>query len=230
LALQQVLAVDLRFVTSATRIGNDLERYERSRREYRSPRDLDTFLSESESMTQIPRMAEIAETMIRDSMDAFARRDEQLARDILQRDDEVDQYRDMVFQELIDEVTSETRFIQQALDLILISRNSGNALPITPPILQRLSSSWCWGKTSGIVTTRQQHKRTARLRQSSCGFRGHRGRFEFSHAFGLPRFSNIAEPSAFVLNNACAYRLRRSSARTITDRFRSFETGGNSAA
>jgi len=68
-------------------------------------------------------MAEIAETMIRDSMDAFARRDEQLARDILQRDDEVDQYRDMVFQELIDEVTSETRFIQQALDLILISRN-----------------------------------------------------------------------------------------------------------
>ena len=35
----------------------------------------------------------------------------------------MDRFRDVVFQELVDEVTSETRFIQQALDLILISRN-----------------------------------------------------------------------------------------------------------
>ena len=40
-----------------------------------------------------------------------------------QRDHEVDEFRDVVFQELVDEVTTETRFIQQALDLILISRN-----------------------------------------------------------------------------------------------------------
>jgi len=49
--------------------------------------------------------------------------DENLARSVLERDHEVDAYRDVVFQELVDEVTSETRFIQQALDLILISRN-----------------------------------------------------------------------------------------------------------
>ena len=35
----------------------------------------------------------------------------------------MDEYRDIVYQELVDEVTAETRFIQQALDLILISRN-----------------------------------------------------------------------------------------------------------
>jgi phosphate transport system protein len=35
----------------------------------------------------------------------------------------VDEYRDIVYQELVDEVATETRFIQQALDLILISRN-----------------------------------------------------------------------------------------------------------
>jgi phosphate transport system protein len=68
-------------------------------------------------------MAQAVEAMVRDSMDAFARRDEQLARLILKRDEEVDRYHDGVFQELIIEVTSETRFIQQALDLILISRN-----------------------------------------------------------------------------------------------------------
>jgi phosphate transport system protein len=123
LALQQVLAVDLRFVTSATRIGNDLERM--SDRAVNIANRAISILSypNPKSMFQIPRMAEIAESMLRDSMDALARRDEQLAREILRRDDEVDQYRDRVFQELVDEVTSETRFIQQALDLILISRN-----------------------------------------------------------------------------------------------------------
>jgi phosphate transport system protein len=123
LALQQVLAVDLRLVTSATRIGSDLERM--SDRAVNIANRAISILSypNPKSMVQIPRMAEIAESMTRDSMDAFARRDERLAREILRRDDEVDQYRDKVFQELIDEVTNETRFIQQALDLILISRN-----------------------------------------------------------------------------------------------------------
>jgi phosphate transport system protein len=61
--------------------------------------------------------------MVRDSIGAFENRDEVLARLILDQDRKVDEYRDIVYQELVDEVTAETRFIQQALDLILISRN-----------------------------------------------------------------------------------------------------------
>lgn len=123
LALQQVVAVDLRFVTSAIRIGNDLERM--SDRAVNIAHRAISIISQpfTKSLMEIPRMAEAAEAMVRDSLDAFARRDDRLAREILLRDDEVDQYRDVVFQELIDEVSNETRFIQQALDLILISRN-----------------------------------------------------------------------------------------------------------
>jgi phosphate transport system protein len=123
LALQQLVAVDLRFVTSATRIAHDLERM--SDRAENIANRVISILSQpnAKSMFEIPRMAEAVQAMLRDVMDAFARRDERLAREILRRDDEVDQYRDVVFQELIDEVKNETRFIQQALDLILVSRN-----------------------------------------------------------------------------------------------------------
>src|SRR5882672_5768291 len=123
LALQQVLAVDLRFVTAATRIGSDLERM--SDRSVNIARRAISILTSSnpKSVIEIPRMAETVESMVCDSITAFEYRDEKLARSILKRDHEVDEYRDVVFQELVDEVTAETRFMQQALDLILISRN-----------------------------------------------------------------------------------------------------------
>jgi phosphate transport system protein len=78
---------------------------------------------ESEPLAEIPKMAKLTEVMVHDALDAFRRRDAQLAREILGRDEEVDQYRDTVFQELITEVTNESRFVQQALDLILVCRN-----------------------------------------------------------------------------------------------------------
>jgi len=123
IALQQVMAMDLRFVTAATRIGSDLERM--SDRAVNIARRAISILTNPnpKSLVQIPKMAEAVEAMVRDSIRAFEYRDEKLARSILQKDHEVDEYRDVVFQELVDEVTTETRFIQQALDLILISRN-----------------------------------------------------------------------------------------------------------
>jgi len=123
LALQQVLAVDLRFVTASTRINNDLERM--SDRAVNIARRAISVLTQPnpKSMVQFPRMSEAVEAMVRDAIVAFERRDEKLARSILQRDREVDEYRDVVYQELIEEVSNETRFVQQALDLILIARN-----------------------------------------------------------------------------------------------------------
>jgi phosphate transport system protein len=123
IALQQVMAVDLRFVAASSRIASDLERM--SDRAVNIARRVISILAEPNprSFTQIPRMAETVEDMVRDSMAAFERRDDVLARAILQRDQEVDEFRDIVFQELVDEVNTETRLIQQALDLILISRN-----------------------------------------------------------------------------------------------------------
>src|SRR5712672_2960269 len=65
LALQQVLAVDLRFVTAATRIGNDLERM--SDRAVHIARRVISILTDPnpKSMVHIPKMAETVQAMVR---------------------------------------------------------------------------------------------------------------------------------------------------------------------
>jgi phosphate transport system protein len=74
-------------------------------------------------LIDIPRMAELAEKMTRDALDAFVRKDPELARNVLQRDDEVDNLKDQVFRELLTYMMADPGTIQRALALILISRN-----------------------------------------------------------------------------------------------------------
>jgi phosphate transport system protein len=123
LATQTPLAVDLRLITSAMKINSDLERIG----------DQAVNISENvvkilphpplKPLIDIPRMAEIAEKMTRDALDSFVKRDPELARDVLRRDDEVDQLKDQVFRELLTYMMADPGTIQRALALILISRN-----------------------------------------------------------------------------------------------------------
>ena len=68
-------------------------------------------------------MAEIAERMTRESLDAFVRKDVGLARSVLKRDDEVDALKDQVFRVLLTYMMADPGTIERALALILISRN-----------------------------------------------------------------------------------------------------------
>jgi len=123
LATQTPLAVDLRLITSAMKINADLERIG----------DQAVNIAESvlvlipqpplKPLIDIPRMATIAEKMIRDALDAFVKRDAGLARDVLRSDDEVDELKDQVFRELLTYMMADPGTIQRALSLILISRN-----------------------------------------------------------------------------------------------------------
>jgi phosphate transport system protein len=123
LATQTPLAVDLRLITSAMKINADLERVG----------DQAVNIAESvlvlipqpplKPLIDIPRMATIAERMIRDALDAFVKKDAELARDVLRRDDEVDELKDQVFRELLTYMMADPGTIQRALSLILISRN-----------------------------------------------------------------------------------------------------------
>ena len=123
LATQTPLAVDLRLITSAMKINADLERIG----------DQAVNIAESvlvlipqpplKPLIDIPRMAGIAEKMIRDALDAFVKSDAELARDVLRRDDEVDELKDQVFRELLTYMMADPGTIQRALSLILISRN-----------------------------------------------------------------------------------------------------------
>jgi phosphate transport system protein len=123
LALQQPMATDLRLITAAMKINSDLERI--GDQAVNIAENAARVLTNAplKPLLDLPRMAEIAEHMTRDSLDAFVRRDAELARAILARDDEVDQLKDQVFRVLLTYMMADPATIERALGLILVSRN-----------------------------------------------------------------------------------------------------------
>ncbi len=122
LALHQPMAADLRFITSAMRINTELERIgdqavniaERVIALNQEPQ-LKPYID-------LPRMAEITQSMVKDVLDAFVNRDPQLARSVCERDDQVDALNDQVFRELLTYMISDPQTITRAVHLIILSR------------------------------------------------------------------------------------------------------------
>ncbi len=74
-------------------------------------------------LIDIPRMAELAQGMVKDSLDAFVRRDSELARNVCRRDDQVDQLNDQLFRELLTYMIQDPKSIERAVGLILVGRH-----------------------------------------------------------------------------------------------------------
>ncbi len=123
LATQSPLAIDLRLITAAMKINADLERI--GDQAVNIAENVIKLLPQPplKPLIDIPRMAELAQQMTRDALDAFVKKDPALARDVLRRDDEVDNLKDQVFRELLTYMMADPGTIQRALSLILISRN-----------------------------------------------------------------------------------------------------------
>ena len=101
LALQQPMASDLRFLTSAIKINNDLERMGDLAVKI-AKRALDLMdLPPVKPLVDIPEMARLAESMLHKCLDSFVRRDSALAREVLVSDDGVDDTRVEIFRVLI---------------------------------------------------------------------------------------------------------------------------------
>jgi phosphate transport system protein len=123
LALYQPMAVDLRAIVSAVKINTDLERVgdlainiaEAARRYMRHP--------PVKELIDIPRMADIAQRMLRDALDAYVRRDTGLAQAVLNEDDTLDALKTQVFRELLTYMLQAPSTIEPAMDLVLISRH-----------------------------------------------------------------------------------------------------------
>ena len=123
LALYQPVATDLRSIMAALKINTDLERVgdlavnigEAARRYFSHP--------PVKPLIDIPRMAGIAQNMLRDALDAFVRQDPALAQEVLRRDDSLDDLKTQVFRELLTYMLQDPATIEPALDLVLISRH-----------------------------------------------------------------------------------------------------------
>jgi phosphate transport system protein len=123
LALQQPMAHDLRLIIAAMKISVDLERIgDQAVNIYGNTRILLQFPL-LKPLIDIPKMAEIAEEMLRDSLDAFVDSDAVKARKVVTRDDEVDALKEQVFRELLTYMISDPRTIQVGLQLILVARH-----------------------------------------------------------------------------------------------------------
>ncbi|HWN90449.1 MAG TPA: phosphate signaling complex protein PhoU [Verrucomicrobiae bacterium] len=122
LALHQPTAGDLRFITTAMKIVTDLERIgdqavniaQRVLELNREPQ-LKPYID-------LPRMAEKAQHMVKESLDAFVARDTELARKVCAEDADVDALKEQLFRELLTFMMEDPKTIPRAIRLILISR------------------------------------------------------------------------------------------------------------
>jgi phosphate transport system protein len=122
IALRQPTAGDLRFVTMAMKITTDLERIgdyavdicERALELNEEPQ-LKPYID-------LPRMAEVAQGMMHDALQAFLNRDIRLAIDVINRDDVVDQLTVQIFNELLFFMIKDNTTITRAIKISYISK------------------------------------------------------------------------------------------------------------
>jgi len=118
----QPTATDLRFVAAAMKITPELERIadlaqdvcERAIELNREP--------PLKPLIDIPRLARIAQEMVRQAIDSFVRRDADLARKVIRRDDEVDVLTEQSFRELLTYMLEDSRNISRAIRLTFVGK------------------------------------------------------------------------------------------------------------
>jgi len=123
IALHQPVARDLRLLISALKISSELERIgdqavnitQAALELIRQP--------ELKPLVDTPRMADLVQKMVKDALDSFVNKDSRLARDLLQRDDQIDDFKDQIRSELVEFMSRDPGSISRALQLIMISRH-----------------------------------------------------------------------------------------------------------
>lgn len=123
LAMQQPMAVDLRFILAVLKINADLERVGDQAVNI-AQRVLDLISEpEVELPVDIPRMADSVSTMVQRALEAFLDGKAEVAEAVLQMDSIVDRMKDEAFIVLVQKMNSEPRVTRAALNVLLISRN-----------------------------------------------------------------------------------------------------------
>ena len=122
IALRQPMARDLRFITTAMKITTDLERMG----------DLAVNIAERaielndepqlKAFVNIPKMAAISQSMVRDALDAFVAGCSRLPYEVIKRDDEVDELTVRNFEELMSFMVSDSKIIPLAIKRTYIAK------------------------------------------------------------------------------------------------------------
>ena len=123
LAMEQPMAIDLRFILSVIKINADLERVgDQAGNIAERVHDLQS-LPQVELPVDIPKLATLAATMVRNALQAFIDADPAMAEKVLLMDDEVDEMNRAIFRTLTRCIQDRPEHSQQALDVLIIARN-----------------------------------------------------------------------------------------------------------
>ena len=123
LALQQPMARDLRMLTSALKIANDLERVGDHAVNIAQSTERLTQARPITPEPEIVEMARLARDMLSDALEAFIRGDATAGREVCLRDDKVDALHRSVFRILLTHMMEDPHMIGAGMELFLVSRN-----------------------------------------------------------------------------------------------------------
>jgi phosphate transport system protein len=123
LALQQPMARDLRMLTSALKIANDLERVGDHAVNIAQSAERLTQSRPIAPEPEIIEMARLAREMLSDALEAFIRGDAAAGREVCLRDDKVDALHRSVFRILLTHMMEDPHMIGAGMELFLVSRN-----------------------------------------------------------------------------------------------------------
>ena len=123
LAMQQPMAVDLRFITAVMKINADLERVGDQAVNIVQRVQHSLELPEVELPADVPRMASLARDMVRRALQSFIDARPEAAEEILKMDDLVDNMNREIHAAMVDHMKRVPDALEQALDVLLIARN-----------------------------------------------------------------------------------------------------------
>jgi len=123
LAMEQPMAVDLRFIIAVIRINADLERVgDQAVNIAQRVQDLGMFAN-VDVPVDIPKLASLSSAMVRKALQAFIEGDADLAESVLALDDQVDEMNSAAFRSLSTLIGQRPEMTPQALNALIISRN-----------------------------------------------------------------------------------------------------------
>lgn len=122
IATQQPMAKDLRRISTALKIITDLERMADNAVDIAKITKRIGQEPLIKPLIDIPRMSEIVQKMVKNSLDAYVNQDTVLAHSLAADDDQVDHLHAQIFRELLTFMMQDTKTIQQATKLLFVSR------------------------------------------------------------------------------------------------------------
>jgi phosphate transport system protein len=124
IALRAPTAVDLRMILSVIKIAGNLERIgDYAKNMAKRTSVLSQMPPVNDGTAAIRRMARLAEEMLKDALDAYIRRDAELAADVIARDEELDQMYNALFREFLTFMMEDPRNITACMHMHFIAKN-----------------------------------------------------------------------------------------------------------